>query len=100
MHPIDHDGNCSTSAKGDTGSNNENVSLNEDSVVMVEEETASSGVTEEQVVRHYYRNYKKYSHIYSGLQFGCHLVLYTKHPDLVHSDYAIYILPSSYVVVC
>lgn len=51
----------------------------------------------EQVVRHYYQQYKHYTFIYSGLQFGCHLVLYTRHPDLVHSDYAIYILPSSYV---
>jgi tRNA splicing endonuclease len=51
----------------------------------------------EQVVRHYYHQYKNYTYIYSGLQFGCHLVLYTKHPDQVHSDYAIYILPTSYV---
>ena len=42
------------------------------------------------VKKHYER---KGYRVHSGLQFGCHLVLYADTPDAVHSDYCIHILP-------
>ena len=44
------------------------------------------------VVKHYYQTVLKYPHVYSGLQFGCHYVLYRDHPQVVHSTYAIYVI--------
>jgi tRNA intron endonuclease, catalytic C-terminal domain len=43
------------------------------------------------IVRAYYEHIKHY-HVYSGLQFGCHYVLYADNPAVVHSDFAIYIV--------
>jgi tRNA intron endonuclease, catalytic C-terminal domain len=44
------------------------------------------------VVKYYYQTILKYPYIYSGLQFGCHYVLYRDHPQFVHSTYAIYVI--------
>ena len=44
------------------------------------------------VVKYYYQTILKYPHVYSGLQFGCHYVLYRDHPQFVHSTYAIYVI--------
>ena len=32
--------------------------------------------------------------VHSGLQFGCELVLYADHPQYVHSDFCVLVLPS------
>ena len=42
------------------------------------------------VQKHYER---KGYRVHSGLQFGCHLVLYTDTADMVHSDYCVHIVP-------
>jgi hypothetical protein len=47
------------------------------------------------VVKYYYQTILKYPHVYSGLQFGCHYVLYRDHPQVVHSTYAIYVVYST-----
>ena len=58
--------------------------------------TPENGATQERiyldVVKYYYQTILKYPHIYSGLQFGCHYVLYRDHPQVVHSTYAIYVI--------
>ena len=32
--------------------------------------------------------------VHSGLQFGCELVLYADHPQFVHSDFCVLVLPA------
>jgi hypothetical protein len=44
------------------------------------------------VVKYYYQTVQHYPHVYSGLQFGCHYVIYLDHPQKVHSTYAIYVI--------
>jgi tRNA intron endonuclease, catalytic C-terminal domain len=65
----------------------------------------SSAMTEDtvyhRVVKYYYQIILGYPYVYSGLQFGCHFVLYKDHPQKVHSTYAIYILhPDSTSFTC
>ena len=49
----------------------------------------------EELVAHAREHYTKLGYrVHSGLQFGCELVLYADHPQFVHSDFCVLVLPA------
>ena len=49
----------------------------------------------EELVAHAREHYTNLGYrVHSGLQFGCELVLYADHPQFVHSDFCVLVLPA------
>ena len=65
-----------------------------------ETSTSSSSPTaiarkHEELVAHAREHYTNLGYrVHSGLQFGCELVLYADHPQFVHSDFCVLVLPA------
>lgn len=102
---IDDDG-IDTSTESDSNRNSNNIDEPQEVVrnplPSIREPPTDNGMSQElpnsvylNVVKYYYQTILKYPHIYSGLQFGCHYVLYRDHPQIVHSTYAIYVIHPS-----
>ena len=49
----------------------------------------------EELIAHAREHYTNLGYrVHSGLQFGCELVLYADHPQFVHSDFCVLVLPA------
>ena len=90
-----NDGNRNMGSSDDTtgrSTDNTHINIPLSSITSLEKETTPERNAHLDVVKYYYQTILKYPYVYSGLQFGCHYVLYQDHPQRVHSTYAIYVI--------
>ncbi len=93
MHPQDRSEILNHGSNdGNISNDDPQITIPSPSIVTPDNETIREQNIYLDVVKYYYQTVLKYPHVYSGLQFGCHYVLYRDHPQFVHSTYAIYVI--------